>query len=42
MYIETYKEKNIYFIDGFFKIGINGASVSSLEFLKKLIDLKYK
>lgn len=39
MYIETYKNKNIYLIDGFFKIGINGASFSSLDFLKKIIDI---
>jgi hypothetical protein len=42
MYIETYKNENIYKFNGFYQVGLNGASVSSLEFLKKLIDLKPK
>ena len=42
MYIETYKNENIYYVNGFFKIGLNGASVSDINFLKKLIDLKFK
>jgi hypothetical protein len=40
MFIETYKNENIYKFNGFYQIGLNGASVSKLEFLKKLIDLK--
>jgi hypothetical protein len=42
MFIETYKNENIYKFNGFYQIGLNGASISSLDFLKKLIDLKFK
>jgi len=40
MFIETYKNKNIYKFNGFYQIGLSGASFSKLEFLKKLIDTK--
>ena len=40
MFIETYKSKNIYKFNGFYQIGLNGASIVKLDFLKKLIDLK--
>lgn len=39
MFIETYKNENIYKFNGFYQIGLDGASVSNLDFLKKLIDI---
>ncbi len=42
MFIETYKNENIYKFNGFYQVRLNGASISSLDFVKKLIDLKFK
>ena len=39
-FIEEYKGAKIYKSNGFFTIGFNGAHVSNINFLKKLIDLK--
>ena len=36
-FIETYKGLNIYKLNGFYQIGLNGASVSNLQLLKDLL-----
>ena len=42
MYIETYKNENIYKFNGFYQIGLSGVSCSKIDFLKMLIDKKIK
>jgi hypothetical protein len=42
MYIETYKNENIYKFNGLYQIGLSGVSCSKIDFLKMLIDKKIK
>jgi hypothetical protein len=41
-YIETYKGLNIYKHNNMYQIGLNGASVTNINILKKIIDIKTK
>ena len=40
-YLFTYKNQKIYKMHCFFTTGVMGADFSSLDFLKKLIDIKH-
>jgi hypothetical protein len=41
-FIETYKGLNIYKVNGLFQVGLNSGSVSDINFLKRLINIKIK